>query len=892
LRNLFRYILALTFTIYFSSNVSAQTKLIKGLVKNSSGSAVPGAHILIKNSQDYIVSFSYTDTKGRYSIKLPEAGNTSGLVIGVACIGYKKIQVPFSPDKDTYDFLIEEQAIDLQEVKIKNRPRITSKGDTVSYNVGSFSRAEDRSIGDVIRRLPGVSVADNGQISFNGKNIQNLYIQGDDLMDGRYGLATKVIAKDMIKTIDVIEHFQPINVLKDKVFTDEVAMNLILKDENSLNLAGQAVLGGGLPEQYDAALNLMMFNKKIKMLNSLKANNSGIDLGSDFAQLGTGLVNDVGNPKPRTLLALGTVGGPDLPKGNYYLNQSELVNINNLVTLKNDFKIKSNIQVFFDKNRLNYNSSLDNYLQGDTLKYNETQRTVNKPYSINTSFTLTANKNSYFLNNKLSLNVDGNRSTSFIDFNGKSFNQALKQKNMSFFNDFSFTPAMRNSKNIADVRWYLGYSYNPENLGIDAGLNPELLNEGLPYAGSIQHTKTPTFYNHITLAYRIVGESLIQQNYQVGAINEWQRFGSILNIRQTDNTVTDYSLDAGNNLNWRRNRVFANMEYSIKQGAWTAVVSLPIVGQSIRYQQEAYGLKENKNQFFINPAASVRLLLNAEDYISLNFNRKNSFGDIYNIYRGTVLTNYRNLFANSADLQEQITNSIAATYDFKRTITMFFAAARFNYRRVTAYTILANVLTDNIQRTELIPYKNDQSSIDFNVDLSKYIFVLNTTISANTVVRKTNYNQFINDTLYPFENLGLSMEFTVDSKFLDKITMTYKGRGFWNRSEQKQSNANAINNRTERFDQYLNFGYSPVNDLSLNLAGRHIYGSQSNVNYLFLDVRARYKFTKLHTDVELNITNIGNIKNYEVFSLSSNQYYVSRYEIRGRMGILKATFNL
>lgn len=894
LRNHFRFLLTTIFILYSSSNVFAQKKLLNGIVSTRSGNAIPGANIIVKNNKDFVVSFAYTDTKGRYSIKLTDTINTEECVIEVVSIGYKKIQEVLLPDKYTYDFLMEEQAIDLKEVKIKNRPIIISKGDTVSYSVGSFSRPEDRSIGDVIKRLPGISVAENGKISFKGKSIQNLYIQGDDLMDGRYGLATKIIDKEMIKSIDVIEHFQPINVLKDKVFTDDVAMNLILKDENSLNLAGQAMLGLGLPEQYDAALNVMMFNKKFKMLNSLKANNSGVDLGSDFTQLGTGLVSDVGNSKPKSLLTLGTVGGPDLPKGNYYINQSELLNINNLVTLKGDLKVRSNIQFFFDKNRLNYTSNLDNYLAGDTLRYREIQRIVGKPYSINTSFTATVNKKSYFLNNKLSFNVDGNFSTSFLDFNDENFDQTLKQKNLSFFNDFSFTPAMKNTKNIADVRWYLGYSKNPEHLTISAGLNPELLNQGVSYAGSIQNTNTPTFYNHITFGYRISSEALIQQNYQVGIINEWQLFNSKLNIRQIDNTITNYGLDVGNNLNWQRDIVFTNAEYSIKRTAWIASMSLPLTAQSIRYKQDDYGMNENKNQFFINPRASLRLLLNAEDYISLNYNKKNIFGGISNVYRGTVLTNYRNLFANSADLQEQQSNNIAATYDFKRTISMFFAAARINYSKITANTILASVLTADVQRTVLLPYKNDQSSTDFSVDLSKYIFVLNTTLSVNTVIKKTNYNQLINNTLYPFTNKGLTLEVSIDSKLPGEITLSYKGRGFWNRSEQKPGKGNNydINGKTKRFDQSLNIGYSPITNLFLHLSGRHIYGSQSSVNYLFVDLQARYKFLKWHTDFELNITNIANIKNYEVFSLSSNQYYVSRYEIRGRMEILKAIFNL
>jgi len=880
-----------------SSIAYAQNKHVSGVIKESHGKVLPHANIALKNHLDYIITFSQSNLQGMYTIKLPDTSSLASLFIEVSCVGFKKMQLQLLDGKNTYDFSMEEEAVDLKEVGVRSRPIIVATGDTLSYNVGSFSRPEDRSIGDVIKRLPGVMVEEDGRISFNGKPINNLYIHGDDLMDGRYGLATKVISKDMIKNIDVIEHFQPINVLKNKLFTDDVAMNLVLKNEHSIKLAGQAMLGAGFPEQYDAALSTMMFNKKIKVLNSLKANNSGVDIRNDFAQLGSsGSNSDLENPKPNHLLTLGTIGNPNLPKANYYLNNSKLLNANNLINFNNGLQIKSNIQLFLDHNRLNYANRLDNYLEGDTIRYNESQSIKNKPYTINSFLTATVNKNSYFLNNKLGFNFDVNKASGYMNFNGQQFNQDLSEKNFNVFNDFNYTPALKNSKNVIDLRWYVSYFANPQRLNVGAGLNAEVLNEEVPYSSASQHLQTPTFFSNATIAYRIFNDHLIQQSYQMGIMNERQQFNSMLNLTQINNTVTNYGRDIGNDLSWKRDRMFANAEYAVKKQIWRASLSLPLIVQSIRYQQHDYDLDEKKNQFLISPNANLTVYLNAEDYFALKYSFNTNLGKISNVYRGAILSNYRTTYANNADLQQQRVSNLALDYNFKRSIIMLFAAARIDYKKVTANTIASSELTANVQRTVLLPYQNDQSSVELNADISKYIFALNTTVSANAVLSRSNYNQLINTQVYPFNNNVVTLKAKIESKLFDGVTLSYSGIGLWAASKQKPvaSITANIDSESKRFDQSINLGYSPIDNFFVNLTIRNIYGRQSNIsniNYVFMDIKARYKLVKWRTDLELDISNLANIKNYEVFSISSNQLFISRYEIRGRMSVLRATFN-
>jgi len=139
---------------------------------------------------------------------------------------------------------------------LKNkRPFLRTTGDTLSYKVSDFSNPQDRVIGDVIKKLPGIDVAKDGKISYNGKAISNLYIGGDNLLDDKYNIATNNIPNGVVDQVQVLQNNQPIKMLRDKVVSDDVALNLTIKKDARLQTVGQETVGAGLPGSYYADLN-------------------------------------------------------------------------------------------------------------------------------------------------------------------------------------------------------------------------------------------------------------------------------------------------------------------------------------------------------------------------------------------------------------------------------------------------------------------------------------------------------------------------------------------------------------------------------------------------------------------------------------------------------------
>lgn len=92
------------------------------------------------------------------------------------------------------------EAVELREVVVKIPP-IRSANDTLIYNVGAFVKAGDRHLEDVLKKLPGIKVAENGSVTYQGKAINKFYIEGKDLLGSSYNQATRNMPIDAVSDV-------------------------------------------------------------------------------------------------------------------------------------------------------------------------------------------------------------------------------------------------------------------------------------------------------------------------------------------------------------------------------------------------------------------------------------------------------------------------------------------------------------------------------------------------------------------------------------------------------------------------------------------------------------------------------------------------------------------
>src|ERR1700761_8155005 len=238
-------------TVLFSIAGLAQN--IKGTVRDSTGKAVPFATINLRSTVgNRITGYAVTDASGAYTLRIPADMPLVGLVIEATSVGYRTVSRPMEDVHVAYDIMLGVSVNQLQSVEIKSsRPVLRTHGDTLGYKVSDFSSAQDMVIGDVLKKLPGITVSSDGTISYNNKPISNLYINGDNLLDDKYNIATTTIPHSVVEQVQVIQNDQPVKALRNKVMSDDVALNLTIKKGAKMQMVGQESVGAGLPGNYD-----------------------------------------------------------------------------------------------------------------------------------------------------------------------------------------------------------------------------------------------------------------------------------------------------------------------------------------------------------------------------------------------------------------------------------------------------------------------------------------------------------------------------------------------------------------------------------------------------------------------------------------------------------------
>ena len=291
------------FIVIFFFNFSliySQTK-IKGLVKDSLGSPISFANVqIIKNSNNKIIAFKSTDELGAFEFNLNETLVDCELKISHILFSTKYISIKdYINNKLKYnEILLDYKENLLQEIKISNNFKtVNDKNDTIKYNFNKLLNGSEDKLKDVLNKLPGIKIDDNGKIRFNGKVIDDFLIDGDQLYNNQHQLATENIKSQMIAKIEVLKNYKSFSSFENESDTKKTALNVYIKDEYKNKINGIIDPEIGYKNRYRVHNYIFNFNKKIKASLILDVNNinSNIFKISDYFDLKQILNKEINN---------------------------------------------------------------------------------------------------------------------------------------------------------------------------------------------------------------------------------------------------------------------------------------------------------------------------------------------------------------------------------------------------------------------------------------------------------------------------------------------------------------------------------------------------------------------------------------------------------------------
>jgi hypothetical protein len=863
--------LLLTFLLACFSFCATGQVTIQGIVKDDQGIVVSDALLMVIKDGDKIFNFAASDAQGRYSIQ--HSSQDDSLQIRISRLDYATQVIKIANCSQQLDFTLIQQPTVLKEVEIRSQGAWRSR-DTVNYPVSGFANESDRTIADVLRKLPGIEVRQSGQILYNDKPINRFYVEGMDLMGGRYNVISDNLRHDAIQTVQILEDHEPIKALEEVSLSDRAALNLILKEDARAKWQATAKLGLGFaPLLWDEELTMMRFAKATQDVIVYKTNNIGVnadrELMAHYGVMSGGQNNDL------LTIPLSSSG---ISENRTLFNNQHMLTANRLIKLNDVYQLRLNGSYLNDRQERNSSTHLVYFLDGTEIITDEQTHTKLNINRADLTLTLTGNHQNYFFEN--ALKIQGDWRNTFADIS--SSEQRLKNQSFNISDNFRWLKVF--GKKRLDIESSNRLSSAPQSLVIKPGLYADFFNNGISYDQLKQEADLLEFKSNTAVIFSNT-RGRWQTNYELGLDLTLQQLNSDLSI--PDQATAD---TLRNEFAFTLAHPYIAARYSYVRRRLTATLNLPF-GYAI--QQNTDKLTNHSNSEatpYINPSLSLRYKIGYVWEVSSTARYSNSFNTINSLHTGYLLSDYRNISRNSGEFFSRNSQSYGLGLSYNEPIKSINARLWAGYDR-TGFDKITDVDFDGILSIrKLVESKGFNDSkrlgLSFSKGFSRYI--TKTALFASYGISTGQQQQ--HGTLITSESNFYNIVFTLDGRISSSINFIY-GINYNNRTSRiegvETTNPGTISGVTQNF----RINVLPMKALTLGLIANHSQSiTASNLpSTFFMDLRAQYKYKRF--EFSANWNNILNANQYVIANYGDFFSSINTFELRPTNMVLAVRFS-
>ena len=842
---------------------------ICGVVKTAQGKGVDFANVIISpsNSPKQIISSAFTDENGRFTISAHS--ECDSLLLKALSIEISPATIKIPNRSGTHAIVVEDKTIELKEVVVKSK-KIYSQGDTITYNVANFLGQNDQALADVLKKMPGISVSESGQVSYQGKPIKNFYIEGLDLMKGHYGIATQNIDPNNIATVQVLDNHQDIKALKGLRPEEQASINIRLKEgvKGVFNLI--ATLGGGDGDDmlWNNSAIATYFKRNSQFLATYKGNNTGEDLSQELYSFD----NDYSSTSNITNISMPSAPGID--KRFYYYNRSHSATFNNVYRVGDSGEFGINAAYLNDRDsRRSYSSTANTLPDGSQNIIDELMSGLSKTNKAYGDLTYLNNGDTRYLKEQLKLDWFSTDADSRIMAGADNISQAAKTESFRLFNKFHIT------NRSSEYRGYEIYSVinlekRPHSLSVNPNLFPELINGDM--------LRQNVDYRDLSTEKR------------VGLLSAW-RIGNVnihptYFLNYTHNSLTSALSDTHNDLYLDNLATGISAEIAWRYRKVNASLFIPVGYRFFNLKNRLTNVSTGKNRVRVEPRLDFSYKISSNHDLSLKSALNYSSPSIQNLYSNYILTSYRQLSAYEvAGLFEGLDLSNYLSYNFKDLFSKSFAGVDISWNRQKPDVLYGSYYDYLVER--VISQRTNETSdmisaiirgskgFDWRrlkIGLSaSYSYYTSPLLVQNTVIRYSGNAIGVNGdlSLTPFKWLSIS----------------YEGEYYQSASRQKGFDSMPwIKTLTNKGTLDFNL----PGGISIRTSVYHYYNNfnDGDKSFILLNAEARYSIKRF--SFTLSCDNLLNRKEYVYSSRSALTESNSIYNIRPRSILLKIRFRI
>lgn len=830
------------FFLLFTCQMQAQFFIKGKVIDSETHQPLERATVtLTRDSSSTIYKYDLTDPKGCFSFSVSE-NNT--WTVHVTYLGYQKESQPVQKGKEM-TFQLKPEAISLKEVEIKGG-RIYGRQDTVKYDLSRFTSGKEQNIKEALKRLPGIDVNEqSGEIRYNGKAISQFTVEGMDVSGGRYNQVTENLKADAVKDAEVIEHFQPIRSLRNKMPSDKVALNLTLKPEirSRWLLTLQAAGGYGDQMLYNGKLNALQLARERQGIYLYKADQTGKDLSTELQQLISDNQNFLTPTDVPTFINQPTFSFP-LEKQRLMDNITHLASVNRLYRKNEEQQSRFTFHYLYDEQHRNQGTQEIYYYPSDTIHVAQAQDYSLYTHQAQASYNYERNGTRSFFRNLLEAHGTWGHSQENLHGN-RELTQNLQTNNLQLTNQLNLLTTRKQT--TSGFRSFFRYTYHPTTLQF-AQVNQSL---GLQQAYMDNQGYCQWKKNGMTFG--ITG----------GIQGEW------LLLHQTTNfSSPQFKLYATPMWMWERNTfrltVSANAAY-------------------LRKTNPQY------TDLRISPTASLYWQFSPrwELITRAQLQQKNEEATAY--YPYSYWQNYRTVASFSSHVPE-FQNQLYSFYlTYKRTVHEFFWSLSGSYWNQKNQQLTHSEYRDSIFFLTTWEVPNHNRSYSLTSLLSKGFYNWNLKTSLETQLIHSEGKQAGQGSIQNYCYTQLVLTPKINWTPLSWLNTSYLASLTCNRSLiGRNNNLPALWNIRQQI--YLEIGNSTY---QIRLTGEHYYNQldENHHQHVWL-ADAETSYIKNKWRFSMSLCNLFNQKEYRYTTYSAIQQYTSWIKMRPREILVSIQYQL
>ncbi|WP_297332015.1 TonB-dependent receptor [Flavobacterium sp.] len=912
--------LLIVLALLFSVNFYSQNIRVQGVLKDSTGVGLEMANVMaVEKATGNMESYAITNEAGKFQLALKV--NTTYL-LKASFIGYTPFEEELTTGTaDINKDITLQQGIQMKELEIVHEMPVTIKGDTIVYNSDSFTNGSERKLEDVLKKLPGVEVNEDGEIEVEGKKVSKLMVEGKDFFDGDTKLGVKNIPADAVSKVEVLRNYNEIGQLRGvQNNEDNVAMNIKLKDGKKNFWFGDMSAGAsiGEGERYIVAPKVFYYSPKYSLNIIGNINNTGeLPLTAqdyfkftggfrNFMKRGGTSFNISSNDIGISLLRNNRAKEIETKFGaaNFSYNPSKSWTISGFGIINSSLT---------DMETVSRNTLL-NPLTGEPETIQDTRETAEQ----RNDFALFKLSSSYKPNANFQLDYDAFLKTS----DQKEMNELLttvtpeteqsqdiytdKRQNPFSFNQNANIYYTLNERNIfafeaqhlyqdEDPLYNANLAQNPFPSVSGSDLNLGLLPAGRYDLSQKRFVTTNKTDAKLDYYYMVTDKSSV--NITFGNTFSYQNFNSDMFQILDNGDVNEMDASTKNDVSFVFNDAFVGVHYRFIKGKFELNPGVSFHAYSMKNDQA--GTTVNNNFFRVLPDIFAQYQIRKMERLIYNYSMTNQFTDVANFARGYILNSYQSLFRGNPDLESSLYQNHSLSY-FRYDMfnfTQIYGSITYTKQMDAVKSIAAFDGVNQVSTVENSPFADEtftayagynrnfarfyKVSLDASVTWSKFNnFRFDSEFSGTDAtfdnsVRQVNeqvshsYEASLSTNYRKIPNIEVGFEYTLndyaDNKFYNHRPFANINYFFWN-----------------AFTVKAQYDYT------------HYYNSDrtSDNEYDFLSAEIMYRKKDSHWEFKVGGTNLLNTTSLNDDSFNQFSTYTSRYRVQPRYLLLTIRYDL